>query len=68
LKNWTRNNVPKGEIELIRSLNIGDIVKDIAFFGVKAKIKKEGLIRHKTEVPQGKHKGYYIIGIEAFDI
>ena len=60
--------VPKGEVELLRVLNIGDGVKDIAFFEVKAKIKKDGLVRHKTKVTQGKQKGYYIIGIEASDI
>jgi len=60
--------VPPKSVDLLRILRVGDKVQDIAFFGVGAMTKKNGIVRHETRIQVGKYKGCYIIGIEASDM
>jgi hypothetical protein len=49
-------------------VEVGDKICDMSFFGVGAKIKEDGIIKHITKIEEGKFKGYFILGIEAEDV
>jgi len=59
--------VPPKSDGLLRILRVGDKVQHIAFFGLRARTKKNGIIRHETKIRDGKYKDCYIIGIEVSD-
>ena len=58
----------KKHFDLLRMLEKGDTIRDMAFFGGRVKIKEDGIVRHITKVNDGKYKGCYILGVYAPDI
>lgn len=60
--------VTPDDLDLFNIINEGDELKDLAFFGVGARIKANGVVRHITKIREGKFKGCYILGVEAHDI
>jgi hypothetical protein len=54
--------------DLLEILKEGDKIRDMSFFGMRAKIKEDGTVKHITKVKKGKFKKAYILGIEAHDI
>lgn len=59
--------IPQSGRKLVEILGVGDRVHDIAFFGIKAQIKRDGIVKHITGVQQGTYSDCYIMGIEAPD-
>ena len=55
------------DIDLVETLNEGDYILGMSFFGVGARIKGDGKVKHITEITEGKYKGCYILGVEAKD-
>jgi hypothetical protein len=53
---------------IIEMVEVGDKICDMSFFGVGAKIKEDGIIKHITKIEEGQFKGYFILGIEAEDV
>ena len=60
--------ITEKDSDLVQILKKGDKIRDMAFFGVGAKLKEDGMVRHITEIKDGKHKGCYILGVYAPDI
>ena len=56
------------DTDLIELIEVGDKIRDMSFFGIRTKIKEDGIVRHITKIDEGKLKGYYIVGIEARDV
>jgi hypothetical protein len=56
------------DADLLEFIEEGDKICDMSFFGIGAQIKEDGIIKHITQVDEGKYKGYYILGIEAQDV
>jgi hypothetical protein len=54
--------------DIIEMVEVGDKICDMSFFGVGAKIKEDGIIKHITKIEEGQFKGYFILGIEAEDV
>ena len=60
--------VTRKDADLLEILSRGDRISDMRFFGIGAKIKGEGTVRHVTEIVEGKYKGSYLLGVEASDL
>ena len=54
--------------DLFEFIEAGDKICDMAFFGIGAKIKEDGIVKHVTKIDEGEFKGYYTLGIEALDV
>ena len=60
--------VTPDDFDLLNSINEGDEVKNLSFFGIGAQFKANGVVRHITAIKNGKFKGCYILGVEAYDV
>jgi hypothetical protein len=60
--------ITQKDADLLDILRQGDRIKDMSFFGLGAKIKEDGIVRHMTKLEAGKYKGSYVVGVEAPDI
>lgn len=56
------------DFDLMRILEKGDTIRNMAFFGARVRIKEDGIVRHITKVMDGEYKGCYILGVYAPDI
>jgi hypothetical protein len=56
------------DADLVEFIEVGDKICDMSFFGIGAQIKHDGIVRHITQITEGKYKGYHIVGIEAQDV
>jgi len=57
--------VRKKDFGVLKYLNPGDRVEGMTFYALSAKITVDGIIRHKTQIRQGRYKGCYVLGIES---
>jgi len=55
-------------IELLRMLKPGDKIKDITFYATWTMIQVDAVVKHRSKIESGKHKGQYVIGVESSDI
>jgi len=53
--------------DLLEILKEGDRIRDMRFYGMGARIKEDGTVKHMTKIKEGKFKGAYILGVEALD-
>jgi hypothetical protein len=60
--------VTEKDFDLLEMLDEGDRLDDMTVFDESALIKASGIVRHKTEIQEGRYKGCYIIGIESPDL
>ena len=60
--------ITQKDADLLRILSKGDRIRDMRFFGVGAKIKGDGTVRHMTKIMNGKYRGSYLLGVEAPDV
>ena len=60
--------VREKDFELLESVDLGDWLRDIIFYATWARIKVDGIVRHKTKIAEGKYRGCYVLGIESQDI
>lgn len=60
--------IPQESINILRNIDIGDIIENITFYGSWTVIKVDGTVRHITKIDEGKFKGGYLVGIESSDI
>jgi len=67
-KNGLALLITQKDADLIEMLDEGDKIRDMSFFGIGAKIKGDGTIKHLTKIEKGKFKGSYILGAEALDL
>jgi hypothetical protein len=56
------------DIELLRMLKPGDKIKDITFFATWTMIQVDAVVKHRSKIESGEHKGQYVIGIESSEI
>lgn len=56
------------EIELLRMLKPGYKIKDITFYASWTMIQVDAVVKHKSRIKSGKHKGQYVIGIQSSEI
>jgi len=54
--------------DLFEFIEEGDKICDMSFFGIGAKIKEDGIVKHLTKIDEGKFQGYYSLGVEAQDV
>jgi hypothetical protein len=59
--------IPQSGRRLTELLGIGDKIYNITFFGLKAQVKRDGIVKHITRVREGRHKDCHVMGIEALD-
>ncbi len=57
--------VDEGNFDLLDKVKVGDTIKDLRFFLKAAILTADGIVRHKTEVKNGKLQGKYILGIQS---
>jgi hypothetical protein len=60
--------ITEKDSDLLEILKEGDRLLDMSFFGIKAKIKENGTVKHMTKIKEGTFKGAYLLGVEAADI
>ncbi len=60
--------IPPKDSDLLEFIEDGDKICDMSFFGIGAKIKEDGIVKHVTKIDEGEFKGYYILGVEAVDV
>ena len=60
--------ITQKDADLLEILEEGDKILDMAFFGMRARIKMDGIVKHMTKIGEGKFKGCYVLGVEALDI
>ena len=60
--------VTEKDFDLFDGVRVGDAMRDIIFYATWARIRVEGIVRHRTKITEGKYKGSYILGIESRDI
>jgi hypothetical protein len=56
------------DIELLRILKPGDKIRDITFFATWTMIQVDAVVKHRSKIESGKHKGQYVIGVESSQI
>lgn len=56
------------EVDLLKKLKKGDRIRDISFYTPWAVVRVDGVVKHITEIHEGKYKGCYLMGIESQDI
>jgi len=57
--------VGKDNFDLLNKVNVGDTVRNLRFFLPQAVLTMDGTVKHKTQIPHGRLKGNYILGIES---
>lgn len=50
---------------LLGKLNVGDTIKDMRFFLPEAILTIDGTVKHKTQIPYGRSKGSYVLGVDS---
>ncbi len=60
--------ITQKDADVFQVLEKGDRIKDMTFFGIGAKIKEDGTVRHMSKIREGRYKGSYLLGVEAPDI
>jgi len=55
-------------IDLLKSIKVGETLRDIIFYAPNAMLRVDGIVRHITKIEHGKFKDGYYIGIESKDI
>ena len=60
--------ITEKDFDLFEGIKVGDEMRDIIFYATWARIRVEGIVRHRTKITEGKYKGSYILGIESRDI
>ena len=60
--------ITQKDSDLLEILDEGDKIRDMSFFGIGARIKDDGTVKHMTKVKEGKFKGCYVLGVEAPDL
>ena len=60
--------VTRKDADLVETLAEGDIIRGMSFFGIGARIKGDGKVKHITKITEGRYKGCYILGVEARDL
>ncbi|MBW1767821.1 MAG: hypothetical protein JRJ65_12335 [Deltaproteobacteria bacterium] len=60
--------ISQEDFDLLRILQEGDKLQNMAFFSTWTVNRVEGVVRHKTKIEEGKYKGCYIVGIKSEDI
>jgi hypothetical protein len=56
------------DIELLRMLKPGDKIKGIIFYATWTMIQVDAVVKHRSKIESGEHKGQYVIGIESSEI
>jgi hypothetical protein len=59
--------ITQKDSDLLEILKKGDKIRDMRFFGIGARIKEDGTVKHMTKIKEGKFKGAYSLGVEAPD-
>lgn len=54
--------------DFLNIVEVGDKIDQIVFYAENALLKTTGIIRHKTEIKEGRYKGCFIVGIETSDL
>ena len=60
--------ITQKDSDLLDILKEGDKIRDMSFFGIGAKIKRDGIVKHMSKIEDGKFKGCFVLGIEAPDL
>ena len=60
--------VTEKDSDLLDLLKEGDLIRDMEFFGIGARIKEDGIVRHISEIQEGEFQGCHILGVEAADL
>jgi hypothetical protein len=60
--------ITQKDFDLLHILNEGDTLSKMSFFTKSDVVKLDGIVRHITEIKEGKYKGCYYLGIESPDI
>ena len=60
--------ITRKDSDLLEILDEGDRILDLTFFGMGARIKGDGRVKHMTKLKEGKFKGCYVLGVEAPDL
>ena len=60
--------ITQKDSDLLDILKEGDKITDMSFFGIGAKIKRDGKVKHISKIEAGKFKGCFVLGIEAPEI
>jgi hypothetical protein len=55
-------------IELLRMLKPGDKIRNITFYATWTMIQVDAVVKHRSKIESGQHKGRYVIGIESSQI
>ena len=53
------------DIDLLKRLKPGDVIKDMTFYAKWAIIQVDATVRHITRIRRGEHEGQYVLGIES---
>ena len=56
------------DLDLLKRLKPGDVIKDMTFYAKWAMITVDATIRHITPIRRGEHEGQYVLGIESSEI
>lgn len=67
-KNGLAMLVTEKDADLVELLVEGDKITEMSFFGMGAKIKEDGTVKHITKIEEGRFKGCCILGVEALDL
>ena len=59
--------ITQKDFDLLGLLEEGDALFGMSFGGGGARIKEDGVVRHKTRIEDGEMKGCWILGVEARD-
>jgi hypothetical protein len=60
--------ITKKDFDLVRLVKPGDRIRDIMLYSRNAMIKVDGVVRHMTKMPTGKHKDSYVMGVESPEV
>jgi hypothetical protein len=60
--------VTQKDLDLLSTVHRGDRLAGITFLASWTMITVSGTVRHVTKIEQGKHRGYYSLGIDSRDI
>jgi len=60
--------ITKEHFDLLQKIKKGHKLQDITFYASWSMIKVDGIVKHLTQIEDGKHKGCYLLGIESKEI
>ena len=60
--------IGKENLDLLKKLKNGDMIKDMSYFAAQAIIKLDGVVRHMTKIREGRYKDCYLLGIESLSL